>query len=144
MTIYFDMDGTIADLYSVENWLADLRAERTTPYSLARPLINLARLARALNNAQRRGYRIGILSWGAKNASTAYDFEVARAKIQWLARHLPSVQFDEIIVLHYGVSKASVAQSGDILFDDEEHNRDEWGIGAYPPSEIFKVIAALL
>jgi phosphoserine phosphatase len=26
--IYFDMDGTIADLYGVSGWLADLEAER--------------------------------------------------------------------------------------------------------------------
>ena len=38
MRIYFDMDGTIADLYGVENWLNDLRTERTTPYEIATPL----------------------------------------------------------------------------------------------------------
>ena len=30
--IYFDMDGTIADLYAVDGWLADLRSENVRPY----------------------------------------------------------------------------------------------------------------
>lgn len=29
--IWFDMDGTIADLYGVENWLEDLRNEVARP-----------------------------------------------------------------------------------------------------------------
>ena len=34
--ICFDMDGTIADLYAVDNWLAKLRAEDETPYQEAK------------------------------------------------------------------------------------------------------------
>ena len=33
--ICFDMDGTIADLYAVENWLPMLRAFDPTPYEVA-------------------------------------------------------------------------------------------------------------
>ena len=33
--IVFDMDGTIADLYGVENWLPKLRAYDPTPYQTA-------------------------------------------------------------------------------------------------------------
>ena len=35
-TIYFDMDGTIADLYGNENWLDYLEHEMTKPYRNAR------------------------------------------------------------------------------------------------------------
>ena len=37
ITINFDMDGTIADLYGVKNWLPYLEAEDTTPYAIAKP-----------------------------------------------------------------------------------------------------------
>ena len=37
ITINFDMDGTIADLYGVKNWLSYLEAEDTTPYAIANP-----------------------------------------------------------------------------------------------------------
>ena len=40
--IYFDMDGTIADLYSVEGWLPMLRAHNATPYTQAKTLVNMS------------------------------------------------------------------------------------------------------
>ena len=48
MTIWFDMDGTIADLYNVNGWLDDLENERTRPYDEAAVLLNFATLARLL------------------------------------------------------------------------------------------------
>lgn len=63
MTIWFDMDGTIADLYSVENWLPMLRAYDPAPYALAKPLVHMATLARLLHKAQANGYKVGVISW---------------------------------------------------------------------------------
>ena len=68
--IYFDMDGTIADLYGVENWLAYLIAEDVKPYADAGVLVNMNSLARVLNRLQRKGYEIGIISW----TSNAYFY----------------------------------------------------------------------
>ena len=53
--IYLDMDGTIADLYAVTNWLKMLRAENPTPYIQAEPLVRLSALARHLNRLKRNG-----------------------------------------------------------------------------------------
>ena len=50
ITINFDMDGTIADLYGVENWLDYLIAEDAFPYETAEPLLRLSALARRLHN----------------------------------------------------------------------------------------------
>ena len=44
-TLVFDMDGTIADLYGVENWLPMLRAEDPLPYEIAEPIYNMTWLA---------------------------------------------------------------------------------------------------
>ena len=68
MKIWFDMDGTIADLYGVAGWLDDLIARNTRPYEVARGIGNLALIARLLNKAQKNGHKIGIISWTAKNA----------------------------------------------------------------------------
>ena len=54
MTIYFDMDGTIADLYSVENWLESLRAYSAEPYTCAAPMQDLRQLAPAEPPAKQR------------------------------------------------------------------------------------------
>ena len=141
MKICFDMDGTIADLYGVENWLPLLRAENPTPYANAAPLVRMARLARALHKAQSAGHKIVILSWLSKSGSDTYGEAVAEAKREWLARHLPSVHWDEIIIVAYGTPKETLADG--ILFDDEEHNRNAWGEGAHTPNEIFEVLASL-
>ena len=88
MTIWFDMDGTIADLYGVEGWLDMLIASDATPYEIAKPLLRLATLARTLNQLQRKGYKIGIISWLAKNSTAEYDKAVATAKEKWLRKSL--------------------------------------------------------
>ena len=49
MTIYFDMDGTIADLYGAKDWLPRLRAYDAKIYAEARPICNMNTLARKLN-----------------------------------------------------------------------------------------------
>ena len=144
MTIWFDMDGTIADLYSVENWLPMLRAYDPSPYALAKPLVRLSTLAYMLNKLRAKGYRVGVISWGSKCSTPAYDAAVTAAKMAWLKRHLPSVDFDEIHVVPYGVPKQNFKRTdADILFDDEERNRTNWGGNAYTEAEIFEILKSL-
>lgn len=119
-TIYFDMDGTITDLYGVENWLDYLLNEDTFPYANAQPLLRLSALAKRLNNLQRQGYNIGIISWLSKSGSDAYNVDVTAVKTQWLARRMPSVNWDEVHIIPYGTPKENYCKSPlDILFDDE-------------------------
>ena len=127
MTIYLDMDGTMVDFYGVPNWLEYLETQDPTPYRVAKPLVHLATLARYLNRLQARGYNIGIISWTSKGGTDAFNAEVAEVKRDWLAKHLPSVQWDEIHIVPYGVPKSSCTTSTvAILFDDEQRNLNEW------------------
>ena len=142
MKIWFDMDGTIADLYGVENWLDYLMASDTTPYLAAKPLVNLSLLARYLNRAQKVGHEIGIISWTSKGGTDLYNGEVALAKMVWLHKHLPSVVWDNIKIVAYGTNKYETCGDG-ILFDDEKPNRETWGAGAYEPRKIVEVLKAL-
>ena len=142
MRIWFDMDGTIADLYGVDDWLSAIIARDTRPYEIARGIGNLALIARLLNKAQKNGHKVGIISWTAKNAPAEYNARVAIAKREWLARHLASVKWDEIKVVEYGTNKRTACGAG-ILFDDEKPNRDTWGAGAHEPREIVEVLKAL-
>lgn len=144
MTIWFDMDGTIADLYSVENWLPMLRAYDPSPYMLAKPLVRLSTLAYMLNRLRAKGYRVGVISWGSKCSTPAYDAAVTAAKTAWLKTHLPSVDFDEIHIVPYGVPKQNFKRTdADILFDDEERNRINWGENAHTETEIFEILKSL-
>ena len=141
MKINFDMDGTIADLYGVSNWLEDLLHEDVRPYVEAQPLVNLQALARVLNRLIRAGYEVNIISWTSRGGSEEYNEAVRQAKIKWLRQHLASVHFSEIIIIPYGTPKELFADG--ILFDDEEHNRTAWGKGAYTEKEIFEILKNL-
>ena len=143
-TIYFDMDGTIANLYGVNGWLDYLIAKDSTPYEIAKPLVRLSLLARYLNELQRKGYRIGIISWLAKNSNADFDKAVTEAKMKWLKTHLASVQFDEINIVAYGTPKEMFSKSKmDILFDDETPNREKWIGEAFNEKMIFEILKAL-
>lgn len=141
ITINFDMDGTIADLYGVPNWLPYLEAEDTTPYEIARPLLNLSTLARKLNALQKQGYRLSVISWTSKSGSKEYNARVTEVKKVWLAEHLPSVRWDEINIVPYGTPKELFCRTPlDILFDDEERNRNGWTGIPYDVQNIMEIL----
>lgn len=141
VTINFDMDGTIADLYGVENWLDYLIAENTFPYEMARPLVRLNHLARRLNTLQRNGYNIAVISWLSKSGTEEYNRAVTEVKIEWLRKHLPSVEWDRITIVPYGTPKENFCNNPlDILFDDEERNRNNWTGRAYDVQNILEIL----
>ena len=141
ITINFDMDGTIADLYGVENWLEYLIAEDTTPYAIAEPLLRLSALARKLNTLQRNGYNLAVISWLSKSGSEAYNEAVTAVKMAWLKKHLPSVNWDRITIVPYGTPKQNFCENPlDILFDDEARNRDNWTGRAYDVQNIMEIL----
>lgn len=142
-TIYFDMDGTIANFYGVEGWLDDILNESPRAYKEAKPLVNMSRLAKAIHKAQAKGYEVGVISWLAKGSSAEYDEAVKEAKLEWLEAHLPSVEFDQITIVRYGAPKSQFAKGEAILFDDEAPNRQEWKGKAYTEYEIFEVLRSL-
>ena len=139
--INFDMDGTIADLYGVDDWLNDLINGDTRPYDIAKPLVNMSALARVLNGLQKKGYIINIISWTSKNGTVEYNECVKVAKLKWLAKHLKSVKFNNVYIVPYGTPKHEI--SSGILFDDEKPNRDKWGVGAYDVNDILRVLRAV-
>ena len=144
MRICFDMDGTIADLYGVEGWLDNLIAEDVRPYREAKALLNLNSLARKLNKLQKQGHEIVVISWLSKCGSPAYNEAVTATKKTWLKKHLGSVQFNEVNIVKYGTPKSLFCHSeNDILFDDEEQNRNNWNGKAYNVENILEVLKAI-
>lgn len=134
-TIYFDMDGTIADLYGVDNWLPKLRAENASPYVEAEPLVNLCEMRWLLTELQHIGYTLGIISWTSKGGSAEYNKAVRKAKLEWLAGCFPEVEFDEVHIVKYGTRKDYVAKDKNgIIFDDDERVRAKWKGEAINPN----------
>ena len=138
--IWLDMDGTIADLYGVPDWLPKLRASNPEPYAKAKPLVNMNTLARLLNNRQKNGFQICIISALSKDSTPEYDEAVKQAKINWLRKHLASVHFDEIRFVPYTYTKNNANTGNDILFDDEARHLLAWTGMAVPAKELIQTL----
>lgn len=143
--VYLDMDGTMVDFYGVPGWLEYLESEDTTPYKVATPRINFSLLARYIHKLQAAGVAVGIISWTSKGGSEDFNKQVEAAKLEYLRRRLPSVEWDEIHIIPYGVPKYLVADMPDgILFDDEKRNRDEWTGTALTEDNIINLMKTLV
>ena len=129
-TLVFDMDGTIADLYGVNNWLADLRSYNPRPYEVATPLYDMDFLADILNTFKNFGWTIIVTTWLSKDSTKEYDEKVRKAKKDWLARY--NFPYDKIHLVKYGTTKADCTRKiggYQVLVDDNKKVRDGWTLG---------------
>lgn len=124
--VYFDMDGTLFDLYGVPDWLPMLRAENPYPYEAAAPMVDMERLRQAIQQAIGRGARFGVVSWLSKDASPEYKKAVRQAKREALQRYLGLSLFHEIHLVQYGTPKHHVAEIIGTLIDDDFRVREAW------------------
>ena len=138
--IVFDMDGTIADLYSVNGWLEMLRAYDPTPYVEAKPMWDMEELATVLNCLRIMGVEVRVVSWLSMETTKEYDSAVRLAKREWLEQY--GFPFDHFHGVAYGATKANsvrkyVGEGEAILIDDNAKVREGWHLGeAIDPTEI--------
>ena len=128
--ICFDMDGTIADFYSVPNWLDKLRAEDPSPYSDAAPMWNMEELRKILLLLISEGWEVRVISWLSKDSNESYKDEVRKAKLEWLAKY--DFPYRRCHLVAYGTTKADCVRrwaSPAILVDDNEKVRNGWHLG---------------
>lgn len=130
----FDMDGTIADLYGVDDWLKDLMNENPYPYTVAKPLCDIEELNTVLNKLIEQGWEIRVISWLAKDSSNSYKTVVRDAKRTWLAKY--NFPAHKVHLVEYGTTKANCVRkhfepgiSNFILIDDNKSVRDGWHLG---------------
>lgn len=141
--LVFDMDGTIANLYGVSEWLTDLQTEKTRPYEIAEPLVDMVELREILIELQNKGWKIAITTWLAMNGSKEYNKKTAYAKKEWLKKY--NFPYDEIHCVKYGTTKANCTRKKadfQILIDDNKKVRDGWTLGTTVNAE-FNIIPFL-
>lgn len=124
--IYFDMDGTIADLYNVPDWLAKLTTSNVTPYYEALPIGNYEELKDTLKELKKCGYHLGVISWCAKGGSKEYNQATRKAKKAWLEKYYHGI-FEEVHIVKYGTPKHRAVSRSGILIDDSQEVRQKWG-----------------
>ena len=124
--IYFDMDGTLYNLYGYENWLECILSKKTECYTKSDLLVNYEEFINILNTLKKKGYCLGIITWLPKNATKQYQNKVRKAKYRYLNKYFSNI-FDEIHITQYGKDKSVYCDNEEyILFDDELNNRLQW------------------
>ena len=124
LAVYFDMDGTIADLYRPMDWLERLVRGDESLYADAAPMLDLRQLMDVLKAVH---VHVGVVSWLAKNSNRAFDRRVRDAKEKWLVSNFPIAS--EIHIIKHGTRKRYAAKLDGVLIDDELANCIEWSKG---------------
>lgn len=128
--LVFDMDGTLADLYEVDNWLDYLRNYDPTPYAIAEPMYDMEELVLILSMLKKIGWRIAVTSWLSKETTKDYDKEVRKTKKAWLDQF--NFPYDETHFVKYGTFKPDCTRKkawNQILIDDNKEVLDSWTLG---------------
>lgn len=128
--LVFDMDGTIADLYGVNDWLNCLMDSDPRPYKEARPFYDMWAMMEVLNELKNDGWRVVVITWLAKNATKEFDKAVRQAKLEWLEKF--GFPYDELHMVKYGTTKANCTRKlggRQILIDDNAKVRSGWTLG---------------
>lgn len=129
--IWFDMDGTIYELYEIPDWLECLQEKRYSVYNQAgKARVNLDRIREAVRALTAQGWEVGIITWAGKNVKRgSWEFEaIAHFKREWTAHNFPEL-LDNFQLLEYGESKADYAPASydlNILVDDNTEVREAW------------------
>lgn len=146
--LVFDMDGTIADLYGVDNWLDNIRTYNAEPYINAEPLVDMDMLDSLLAILKDCGWHIVVTSWLSKESTPTFDYMVREAKIAWLEKY--NFPYDEIHLVKYGTTKAKCTRKygyGQILIDDNQKILNGWHLGSVinaSTENILKAVADLI
>lgn len=125
--IYFDMDGTVADLYGEKNWLDNLRNEREGSFINLRPLVDMNELAMVCHQLMNLGYSFGVITWLPMGASYEFERVCEEEKRAWVEEFMPWVS--EFYTQSYGVPKQyapSKRAAEMILVDDNAEVRAMW------------------
>lgn len=124
--VYFDMDGTIADLYSVEDCFKKLDSMDASPYRDAKPIDKYINLLKTYKN---NGYHIIILSCLSKITNKSFDMNVVHEKGLWLDKYVGKEYIDERIFIPYTKDKSTYVNKKGTLIDDDINVINNWSMG---------------
>lgn len=123
--VWFDMDGTIADLYGQENWLKRLRDNDASIFTELEPMVDVSRLMRDILNLKDSfdiEISVGVITWTPMEATYKYHKQCELTKLDWLDYYTPMAFESDytFFALPYGTPKQSVVNKSGlhILIDD--------------------------
>lgn len=140
---YFDLDGTIYDLYGMKDWLKRIEDEKPNTFTNGKFIVNYNEFMECVKQLEKQGYIFNVISWLPYDVTYNYKKKCEQEKRNWIKKFLPFVKNVEI--QSYGILKHTHVESG-ILIDDNEkicrHWRNESRIALNVNKE-FNVIKAL-
>jgi hypothetical protein len=123
--IYFDMDGTVYDLYGIRDWLYMLDTENVDAYKCGQPICDMEELNALLERFIALGFIIGVVTWSAMNGSAEFNRATRKAKLEWVKMNMPAVT--EFHCVKYGTPKHQVAKvKNAVQVDDNADVREAW------------------
>lgn len=129
ITVYFDLDGTLFDLYGKSNWLEMLENEKAGAFSSGELMKSIVKesLLQVVEKLAIYGVVFNVITWLPMNASKTYE-EICKAeKIAWIRENLPFI--NEIVCQSYGTPKQqgiSKKSSRMVLIDDNKKVCETW------------------
>lgn len=127
--IFFDLDGTLYNLYEIDNWLDSLQYEDATVFERGDFIGDYERFMNVVKELLAKGFTFGVISWLPMYATPEFEAECAKVKETWVKKYLPFV--DEMTFQRYGTPKQNAiqrkAQTMYLLDDSKEVGR-VWAI----------------
>lgn len=114
--VYFDMDGTIADLYGVTNCFKRLDALDANVYLEAKPIDKYINM---LKEFKHMGYKVIILSCLGMISDPIFDKNTIHNKNIWLDKYVGKEYIDERMFIPNTKHKESYIKDYGILVDDD-------------------------
>ena len=125
--IYMDLDGTVYDLYNINNWEPRLRAEDPTVFEDGDFIGDYDRFISICNKLVAIGVQFGVITWLSMQSSVEYEIECAKVKRSWVNKFMPFVtEFNE---QSYGTPKQNAIQKRAktmYLLDDNKEVCEMW------------------
>lgn len=154
LTLIFDMDGTLFDLYGKEDWLESIQNERLGLFEDLEAFDYVSKIIRPLKDLKAKGVQLGVCTWTPKGTSKNYCEVVKKEKVESLKKAGLFYLMDFVVCIPYGEDKADSVKkfrrSGsniEILFDDNKEVRESFQYGqnrfAKPETEILSTIKIL-
>lgn len=125
--LYFDLDGTVANLYGEKKWLEKLRNEEKGLFLNLKPLYDMNVITDLVDELIEMDWEINVITWTPMFCSDEYHKQVTEEKEMWIKNLFPCVS--NIACQRYGEPKqnAPIKRAQEmILIDDNKEVCEMW------------------
>lgn len=126
-TIYFDMDGTVYNLYGLNEWLEKIQEEKKNVFSADLPLFAPSIFYDTVTKLLHLGVKFGVITWLPMGATPEYEEICRREKNEWCKKYLPFIS--SFVAQTYGTPKQQAITKHaktEILIDDNKEVCEIW------------------